>query len=113
MKLVSEEVAKLAKEHGFDITTIHSFYLGEGVYIPRPSRSQLVDWFREEKNILIKIDVENNTGDVWSYELTNILMDELNNLDYYSSDDCAGFKTYDRALNAAIKESFKYLKNEK
>ncbi len=140
MKLVSEELAKLAKAKGFDYKCNHVKYIDEievielaywegdgtgiiensnaieGIFSGNeeldytvPYKSQLQDWFREEKNINITIYTNDNTGENWVFEIINIILTNESNLHYESEFDHPGFKTYDRALNGAFKEAFKHI----
>jgi hypothetical protein len=127
-ELVSYELAKLAKEFGFDYQ-VHWFFNGEKLefdpnltdfnnsyweieempsFISVPTQSLLQRWFREEHNIdIISLPVR-FTGheDIgyWTYAVKSI---QPVGKQIYK------FQTYEKALDAGLLEGFKYLKNVK
>ena len=126
-KLVSYNVAKLAKEVGFSVVTEYRFFYNSELTTKTPSQSSkptiyaptqglLQKWLREIHNIEISVraikweNTELKTGlvlDSYEYEMYPL------NKPYYIYHKVSGFKTYEQALEQAILESLKLIKNEK
>ena len=126
-KLVSYNVAKLAKEVGFNVVTEYRFFYNSELTTKTPSQSSkptiyaptqglLQKWLREIHNIEISVraikweNTELKTGlalDSYEYEMYPL------NKPYYIYHKVSGFKTYEQALEQAILESLKLIKDEK
>ena len=132
-QVVSFQVAKLAKEKGFNFSEIEIRdsntlkvcdnvdkrlnYFGtmeESSLIQQPTQSLLLRWLREEHNIHIKIDdfIDDETGIEWDYEIVIIGtdLDERGNYIPLISYDMNNsterkFKTYEEALEAGLQEA--------
>ena len=137
-QLVSFQVAKLAKEKGFNWKVINYFKLStisnpliedecrpqninslqSDSIFSRPTQSLLAKWLREEHNIHIKIDdfIDDETGIEWDYEIVIIGtdLDERGNYIPLISYDMNNsierkFKTYEEALELGLQEALKLI----
>ena len=108
---VPYEIAKIAKEKGFDESVIATFdYKNElklrevktTECLKAPTYQQLVDWFREKHNLVVESRPLNNLNWWDAYIWNGDTMDRILRV--------PGFKTYYEALNKAIEESFKLIK---
>lgn len=123
-QLISFETANLAQEKGFNISTKYGFYYdGEETYfdisypdiiILRPTQSLLQRWLREVHSIEISVraikweNTELKTGlvlDSYEYEMYPLKKP------YYIYHKVPKFKTYELALEEALQEALKLIKN--
>ena len=95
-EIYTYEVAKLAKEKGFDVPTAKNYRHQNGATCNAPTQSLLQRWLREEKNIDIAI-VPIHTGG-YSYIVYNI---HCRNNRVVNTN--AGYDTYELALEDALK----------
>lgn len=77
-----------------------------------PTHQQVLNWFREEHNIDIKVSNVDNKLDKWMYNISNLILSEENNLDYDSSYDKLYYPSYYEALNKAIEEALKLIETQ-
>lgn len=120
-ELVTYEVAKLAKEKGFDVDC-EAFYYDDGFlqyarfenwngrYLNKfsaPTQSLLQRWLREEKGIHISVEYEWVEGvddwTFWSY------IKKINNAKVVNDAIKSGFNTYELALEDALKYALEKL----
>ena len=129
---VPYELAVLAKEKGFNEATLACYELdGCFAFLPyndeninldtelfsAPIYQQLVDWFREEHNILVIVDAVAPRINELSGYYSSIEGLNKNNIhrasplssQFVRSFNTASFKNYYEALTEAIKEAFKLI----
>lgn len=119
------EVAKLAKEKGFNVQTFDWYdYTGnyQKGFIPHklhecprykeyyaPSQSLLQRWLREEKELHIEI-IATACGYYWCINHTNgTSITDSDVLDRFTNDDSGRFNTYEQALEDALKYTLEKL----
>lgn len=126
-------IALLAKEKGFDEPCLAFYAPGEKLYpvmqepakgsyfndgnfdetLRAPLYQQLVDWFREEHNLFIKIDNFPTEEDTVDYDYCicrcDSDVDERGYMEYIIDYSLERSFTYYEALNEAIEEAFKII----
>ena len=113
-KLVSYNVAKLAKEVGFNVVTEYRFFYNSELTTKTPSQSSkptiyaptqslLQKWIREVHNIDISVSPSLVKWYYYTIYLNKICMD----------DNEQPFETYEQAIEQAILGSLKLIKDEK
>jgi len=127
-QLISFDIAKLAKEKGFNedgqinIDSIPNCYRSNGVlndsdytgYYPAPTQALLQKWLREVHNIHIKVDdfLDNDNKTDWDYEVVFIGTD-INEKGEYIAEipyDCdRSYITYEEALEKGLQEALKLI----
>ena len=112
-KLVSYNVAKLAKEVGFSVVTEYRFFYNSELTTKTPSQSSkptiyaptqslLQKWLREVHNIDISISPSLEKWYYYTIYLNKICMD----------DNEQPLKTYEQAIEEALQEALKLIKHE-
>ena len=113
-EICTYEVAKLAKEKGFDVPTAKNYRHKNGTTCNAPSQSQLQKWLREEKGVIVEVIAQptcstskkncywwsikqNSDGFCYQYEECSYIL--------YS--DEGYFDTYEQALEDALAYSLK------
>ena len=119
-ELISFETAKLAKEKGFLLHTIDTFYQYDGsislchyqstralevqdkerVECYAPTQSLLQKWLREKHNIYVLVDMGINRDYYWKYFDNEIAFT-------YSKGNC---KTYEEALEIGLRKTLELIK---
>lgn len=133
-KLVTSEVAKLAKEKGFDVPTDHYYHIYDDVIEAQnslemtgngcadfynslnqcrcaaPTQSLLQRWLREEKGVTICVDIYD---DGWFFDISTFCQQDTGvyevDIPYKSSNCTPVYPTYELALEDAIKYALKNL----
>ena len=101
-EICTYEVAKLAKEKGFDVPTAKNYRHENGATCNAPSQSLLQRWLREEKNIHIEI-IATACGYFWIADKTNgTAITDSDVLDR-GTNEGGCFDTYELALDDALK----------
>lgn len=84
-----------------------------GIKVAAITYQQLIDWFREEHNLFIKIDNFPTEEDTVDYDYCicrcDSDVDERGNMKYIIDYSLARSFTYYEALNEAIEEAFKFI----
>ena len=99
-EICTYEVAKLAKEKGFDVPTAKNYRHKNGTTCNAPIQSQLQKWLREEKGLHITVPFDNN--EFW-WQIKNL----ANGDSEYG--EALGFDTYELALEDALKYALENL----
>ena len=104
---VSYEVAKLLKEKGFDYQGFDYIdFEGEVIRQDRPTHQMAMKWLREVYGIFIAINNDDLDFNWQCYDLIN----RDSTLDpKILSESYAGYKTYEKAVEAALKYSLENL----
>lgn len=121
-KLVTYEVAKLAKEKGFDGRSFYVYnnekiLLGvkgvvnwHKVEFIAPTQSLLQRWLREEKGVAICVDI---FDDGWFFDISTFQKQDTGvyevDIPYKSSNVSPVYDTYELALENALKYSLENL----
>lgn len=120
-QLITFQVAKLAKEKGFNITTqvIYNdggYKLNNGYYpdlhqedIAAPTQTLLQRWLREVHNLFVWVFPENN-GETFGWEIDESFKDKYKELpdgEYDLMD--YSYKTYEEALEVGLQEALKLI----
>lgn len=110
-QLITFEIAKLAKEKGFDIECVNR-YKNNGILndytfgetYSAPTQSLLQKWLREEREIHVEVDAFSNSEEYYYY--FGILTRK--NGDWIRD---GKYRTYEDALEQGLKEALKLINN--
>jgi len=115
---VSYKVAKILKEKGFDIECTNAYYNGiltdytmygfciDGEFIFAPTHQMVMKWLREVygKHCYIGYDIDLE----WYFQIVDLketVEYDHHEAKYYHSENETNFKTYEEAVEAALKYS--------
>lgn len=85
------------------LETITNSDINVSNFVTAPLYQQVINWFREKRNLHLKIMVEdgfNANAKIWNYDIINI--DHGGDREVYCLAHQSGFVSYDAALNAGI-----------
>ena len=108
-EICTYEVAKLAKEKGFDVPTAKNYRHENGTTCNAPTQSLLQRWLREEKKYAISVfwDI---LSKAYCYEIVKTIGAlEIQVGEKYNYSNPKGFDTYELALEDALAYSLKNL----
>ena len=123
-ELVSFETAKLAKEKGFDIYQPYRYDDEKRIYhgrdqtfnINAPTQSLLQKWLRDEHDIFVSINTVSEERWYSAEDVEHIpvhkyrVIKNIDNFKYDVIDWSEPFETYEEALEVALFESLKLIK---
>lgn len=124
-EIVTYEVAKLAKEKGFDVPTfgyyridtedwyrtdVYDDWNDSTIRYSAPTQSLLQRWLREEKGVTICVDIYD---DGWFFDISTFYQQDTGvyevDIPYKSSNVTPVYPTYELALEDALKYALKNL----
>ena len=120
-QFVTYEIAKILKEKGFNepcfasqsnivgfCIAYHPINDSNHFHIVLPMWQQVIDWFRNNKNIIISIHLyDREDKNSWKYEITRYDQYEL--LKQTKIKNCKIVCSYYNCLNLAIKEALNFI----
>lgn len=112
LQLVSSIQAKALKELGFpqlDIEPIDLYFV-QNEWCVAPTLELAAKWLREEKGIIVLIEIEDDYGIEYIYKLYTVDK-ETNYMIFLTCGDRGEMLSYDKALSTGIDKAIEILNN--
>ena len=108
-EICTYEVAKLAKEKGFDVPTPKNYRHERGETCNAPTQSLLQRWLREEKGLCISVEAYPTLAIMGKVCFAWVAKSRSDGHFMKSNDSLLTFSTYELALEDALAYSLKNL----